>query len=602
MALAARKILRSAFFSASAFLFYFLVPLSAVNFVYAQNGPLGPNTEITLMHDDGLWRVAHEPGSGLCMAFYPSGGAINYNVIVKTSEAFITISDEKFSWMTEGKTYTSELIVGKQKWKGEFEAYSIGFGKGFILSSPQEVSRALSKASYFQIRIDGTLYGPFSLKGSANAIKVAWQCQERFSALAAKSSLASKNWKPLSNRRILALSRTMHPHAELGYVSSLEIADWLIDLEFVPDGFGYGDERTTVVVKPVYNITLTSPDGVTKTFEGIPLTHFGVLPFQGGMQAFVTFAQGGGNRPDAAISVFLSDERQIQQLRTTYPYGAGSLERTDDSGDYVILARDVRFDDGFDAFAYSSAPVFLFGISDNGLADVTLDNRNRAFLLDDFHKHSESCNPTDEPENRHAGNCAGFLASAARLGLYESAVDFFDLSEFSPPREETLLSCLNESCTKRGRTRNFEHGLKSSLLAWGYLENGKQNAEFYSYFKPLTGELGFNDIENPEGTECFDENKYATGFGLSEETPHIVSAGAYAQQCNFQDMNRHGFSVHVTALCRSENFPLEIRQLVYEKTPEGYRSIWGQNRTSEHKKCDYLKRYNPKTNRIEIVD
>lgn len=114
-------------------------------------------------------QLSEEPAHCVAKQERNSGSWIVF--FLEDSGLSMTILDRKLSWVSEGKSYTSEIFIDNERWPGTSTA-SLHPESGALyfsnLSAP--FAKAISRGHRISLAVDGARYGPYSLAGSTKMI------------------------------------------------------------------------------------------------------------------------------------------------------------------------------------------------------------------------------------------------------------------------------------------------------------------------------------------------------------------------------------------------------------------------------------------------
>lgn len=184
----------------------------------------------------------------------------------------------------------------------------------------------------------------------------------------------------------------------------------------------------------------------------------------------------GGAHCCTSVKVVLPEAGQLQ----VFDLGAwdGNVVETvpsdvDDDGKVDFVFADNRFLYAFASYADSFAPPQILNIEHGEVVDVSTRLGFRP-LFEDFHGVARrAC--LDPGESAPNGACAGYVAAAARLGVFDHAwsemLQAYDRSSDWGLENQCRLSAQSEVCppTQSERHTSFPEALRAFLIDAGYI-------------------------------------------------------------------------------------------------------------------------------------
>ncbi len=197
--------------------------------------------------------------------------------------------------------------------------------------------------------------------------------------------------------------------------------------------------------KAPLRIVVTGDDAFTEFHE-----HIGIGPLVRGQSPSVLFQSwtGGAHCCERVIAVMPSGNRFVKVDLGKWD-GDPIDWPTDLSGDGVVdfPLRDQRFLYAFDCYACSWAPIKVMTIRNYRAVDVSTLAAFRPLYAADLPKAREAC--LDETKNPiNEGYCAGYLATAARLGRFDRA--WAEMMKTSTAKTDDFPASVRDFLRKQG--------------------------------------------------------------------------------------------------------------------------------------------------------
>lgn len=123
------------------------------------------------------WSIQLSEEPAHCVAKQERNGDSWIVFFLENSGLSMTILDRKLSWVSDGKSYTSEIVIDNKRWPGTSTAsLHAETGALFFSNLSAPFVKAISRGHRLSLAVDGAHYGPYSLAGSTKMIAALNNC------------------------------------------------------------------------------------------------------------------------------------------------------------------------------------------------------------------------------------------------------------------------------------------------------------------------------------------------------------------------------------------------------------------------------------------
>ncbi|MGI0524780.1 hypothetical protein [Rhizobium giardinii] len=504
------------------------------------------------------WMINHDAANGTCQAILKSADNGGLLFVKSKTQLLLSINSPKLSWL-EKKAYPMQIVIDRRPFSGEMmgDPHPSGKGGSFYLVDPAEgFVDTIAAGGRLSMSTEGAQYGPFSLKGTREALNILRDCVVNGggSAEIDEEPTEGSGQDPiivgLGSMVKLDDASIAMPHGVGGEVDVTFERRNKADGEF--DLVATLSRQGTVIGTTIMggaNHVDASIGYMQLDRDRLTKPHLVFTSFSGGTHCCTTLT---------AIDV---SEANATVIPVGY-YDTSVLVPKDVDGDgvYEFVVPDERFR-VFGSYANTVPPIQVLQISDKAVTDVTRDERYAGFHRRNYAIQSEACGSLAK---QHPGSCAGLAGTAAILGLLDETLDTIDFESISTEDTNDVFPiCYDLACTKKATTDKLRPALEAALELWGFV-NGKpeKDVKLARYLERFAGKhYADPSLSDDDETSC----KYGGAHFDQRTMPNgsvMHSIAGYEEGCTFSRGVIFGDSMVATTVCSGEGSPPYLRHLL----------------------------------------